>query len=89
MTRRSSKSETEILLQRIPQLIARRIRARGDDAFRIRQKRTHGNRDNHMFWTNPILWELLARKDDVMSSEEVPINNPDNNLCDDSCGRAA
>lgn len=89
MTLRSSKSETKILPPLILKMFVRQIRARGDDTFRIRQKRTHGNYDNLTFRTNPILRELLAGKEDALSSEEAPINNPGNDPRDDGCGRAA
>ena len=41
MTARRSTSETEIPLYLIPHVIARQIKERGDDVYRISVKRTH------------------------------------------------
>ena len=58
MTARRSTRETEIPLYLIPHVIARQIKERGDDVYRISVKRTHWHHYNVSVRTRSLKREL-------------------------------
>ena len=76
MTQRRSKSETEIPHFLIPHVIARQIKERGDDLFRISVKRTHWHHYTVTVRTKPQYRELRVRKNAGTLRENMPLNDP-------------
>ena len=70
MTERRSKSDTEIPLFLIPTVIARQIKAQGDDVFRISVKRTHWHHYNVTVRTKQVHRELRGRKDSTPARQK-------------------
>ena len=62
MTRRRSRTEGEIPLHILPQIITRTIREWGDHLYRISVKRTHWHHFNVTVRTRPIPKELRPGK---------------------------
>ncbi len=62
MTRRRSRTEGEIPLHILPQVLARTIREWGDGLYRISVKRTHWHHFNVTVRTRPIKKELAPAK---------------------------
>jgi len=89
MTTRRSKSETEIPLYLIPHVIARQIKERGDDVFRISVKRTHWHHYNVTVRTKSPYRELRVREDACPASSRKAPNSPDNKPGNESSGGAA
>ncbi len=89
MTARRSTSETEIPLYLIPHVIARQIKERGDDVYRISVKRTHWHHYNVTVRTKPQYRELRVREDTCPSSAGQPPDSPDTKPGDESSGGAA
>ena len=58
MTRRRSRSESDIPLWLLPQALARKVREWGDGLYRISVKRTHWHHYNVTVRTRPIRKEL-------------------------------
>ncbi len=58
MTRRRSRTEGEIPLHILPQVITRTIREWGDGLYRVSVKRTHWHHFNVTVRTRPIKKEL-------------------------------
>jgi len=88
MTTRRSKSETEIPLFLIPHVIARQIKERVDDVFRISVKRTHWHHYNVTVRTKPQYRELRVREDTCPSSARQIPESPDKKSGDDDSGGA-
>jgi hypothetical protein len=62
VTRRRSRTEGEIPLHILPQVLARTIRDWGDGLYRISVKRTHWHHFNVTVRTRPIKKELAPVK---------------------------
>jgi hypothetical protein len=69
LTRRRSRTEGEIPLHILPQVITRTIREWGDALYRISVKRTHWHHFNVAVRTRPIPKELKPRKVVTVSPE--------------------
>ena len=89
MTARRSTRETEIPLYLIPHVIARQIKERGDDVYRISVVRTHHHHYNVSVRTKPQYRELRIREDTCLSSGRQRPDSPDTKPCDESSGGAA
>lgn len=89
MTARRSKSETEIPLFLIPHVIARQIKEKGDDVFRISVKRTHWHHYNVTVRTKSLYRELRVREDACPTSARQTPDSPDNKPGDENSGVVA
>lgn len=72
MTRRRSRTESEIPLWLLPHALVRTVREWGDALYRISVKRTHWHHFNVTIRTRPIPKELKP-----VNVETISTNSPD------------
>lgn len=72
MTRRRSKTESEIPLYLLPHAVARQIRERGDAVYRISVVRTHWHHYNVTVRTKPVPREIAPGKVAVLAPAGGP-----------------
>jgi hypothetical protein len=89
MTARRSTSETEVPLYLIPHVIARQIKERGEDVFRISVKRTHWHHYNVTVRTKAPNRELRVREERGQFSAREPVTGPGTSPGDDGSGGVA